>query len=296
MRATPKSFEFVPSVQRRVDIPAPMAAVPALPVRLESDDGPAYYGLVDTGAHVSMMASSIAATLGWERRAVGSKIMATPVGTVELDLIKLTLILCDKDFSPWLRLRDVPFALVPRAQLGPLPDLVLGLESCLTKLHLTFDMARGRIRVSAPAALLASAGPKTRAPMPSRIIEASRLIKLGSHGAAVALIAAGLEEAILEHLGMAPEPATLGQLRGVLAERRVPARYEQRLGNIARLRNKAVHGRPNEFVTQEEAMTALRDARALIRHLSASDVGGVKDQPLEGRSKRSKRREGSSKG
>jgi hypothetical protein len=52
-RTTIKVFDLLPSLQQREESLAPAAFLPAVPVRVEGEDGPATYALVDTAAKIS---------------------------------------------------------------------------------------------------------------------------------------------------------------------------------------------------------------------------------------------------
>ncbi|MFQ5847142.1 MAG: hypothetical protein ACE5IQ_05630 [Candidatus Methylomirabilales bacterium] len=269
MRASTKVFELIPSVQTRIEKPAPMALLPALPVRLKGNEGPTQYAVIDTGAQISFLSSIVAQNLAISRETIGTKIVTMTSGeSIRCEIVKAVLILCDERFSPWLRFEGVPMALVPGSQ-APTGEghLVLGYDSCLSNLKLTIDYPRKKLRVSAPSKFLISAISKKHEYVPSRIKEGDKLIKLGSYNAALAVIAAGIEEAVLSNLGTRPESATLGQLRSQLAEEDLPERFRIYLDSIARLRNRAVHGEKGESITMREAKDALRDAKAFVTYL-----------------------------
>src|SRR5215831_7223743 len=115
-RTTAKVFDLLPSLQQREESLAPAAFVPAVPVRVEVENGPATYAIVDTAAKISV-ASRQLLSAGSDTPVVGSiRLKGLSGQDTVVQIVKISLMLCDTDFSPWLRLVDVPFALVPEQE------------------------------------------------------------------------------------------------------------------------------------------------------------------------------------
>ena len=97
---TASVFGLLPSVQQREESLAPIAFMPAVRVRVEVEDRPATDAIVDTAAQMSV-ASRQMLSAGLETPIVG------PIRMKELgnqnnivQLVKTSLTLCDRDFSP----------------------------------------------------------------------------------------------------------------------------------------------------------------------------------------------------
>jgi hypothetical protein len=267
-RTTTKGFDLLPSLQQREESLAPAAFLPAVPVRVEEEDGPTTYAVVDTAAKISVASKKLVRAgpntpIGGSMRMKGLSGQDTVV-----QIVKTSLILCDTEFSPWLRLMDVPFALVPEQEKEG-ADLVLGFDSCLARLRLTIDYPRRQLRVSAPACMLVTQERKAASPLPSRIIEAERLLALGSYEAAVALAMAGVEEIVAQSARDIPMGSNwVRQLERstttILDEQR-----RQLFRQLSAIRNRAVHGPHTPQVSAAEARTAIRAAQELANWIQS---------------------------
>jgi hypothetical protein len=267
-RTTTKVFDLLPSLQQREESLAPAAFLPAVPVRVEGEDGPATYAIVDTAAKISV-ASKQRVRAG-PNTPIGSSMRLKGLGGQDTvaQIVKTSLILCDTDFSPWLRLMDIPFALVPEQEKEG-ADLVLGFDSCLALLRLTIDYPRRQLRVSAPACMLVVHERKAASPLPSRMIEAERLLALGSYEAAVALAMAGVEEIFAQSAKGIPIGSNgVRQLEHstttILDEQR-----RQLFRQLSAIRDRAVHGPHTPQVSAAEARTAIRAAQELAHWIQS---------------------------
>jgi hypothetical protein len=268
-RTTAKTFEMIPSVQSRTDLPAPITFIPALPVRLEEMPGLTSYAVVDTGAEISTVTSEFFQNIGAMKKPIGSIVVATDGTLLTVEIVKFSLLVCDKDFSPWLRLNDVPFALLPGRVPPTRSKIVLGVDACLSNLRLDIDYPHQKIKVTASHRLLSSELETDEPELPTRIREGKRLIELGSYAAAVAMIAAGLEEAVISYLGSPVEHRqTWGQLRELMTKEGLSRTSRQRVSEIIHIRNLAVHGAPGESISEVEAKNVLNNARAIILELA----------------------------
>ncbi len=270
MKKTAKTFKLIPIVQSRMEKPAPMALVPALPIRIEKLQGAAEYAIVDTSANISIMLSSVLNDTGLKKQPIGSRIIIRVLGkSLSCEIVKVPIIVCDEGFAPWLLLQEVPFALIPGLEpFSGQSRIVLGYDSCLSNLKLTIDFIRKSLRVLASDSLLVSKDFKKGAELPSRIVEGENLIKLGIYNAALTLIAAGLEEMTYELPRSSSRYSPLGRLNRLLVKKSLPPKLQSRLQYITELRNQAVHGPVGRSITREEAEVALEDAKILVRHFS----------------------------
>lgn len=117
--------------------------------------------------------------------------------------------------------------------------------------------------------LLASEAETIQSNIPSRIKEGEKLIELGSYNAAVAMIAAGLEEFLITYTGTPLEShGTWGQLRNFLAREEVSAELRNEVKELMSIRNLAVHGPLERSISEEDARKVLQMARAIIRELA----------------------------
>jgi hypothetical protein len=267
-RTTTKVFNLLPSLQQREESLAPAAFLPAVPVRVEVEDGPATYAIVDTAAKISVASKQL--LRAGPNTPIGGSMRMKGLGGQDtvVQIVKTSLILCDTEFSPWLRLMDVPFALVPEQEKEG-ADLVLGFDSCLALLRLTIDYPRRQLRVSAPVCMLVVQERKAASPLPSRIIEAERLLALGSYETAVALAMAGVEEIFAEFARDIPMGSNwVRQLEHstttILDEQR-----RQLFRQLYAIRNRAVHGPHTPQVSAAEARTAIRAAQELANWIQS---------------------------
>jgi hypothetical protein len=267
-RTTTKVFDLLPSLQQREESLAPAAFLPAVPVRVGVEDGPATYAIVDTAAKISVASKQL--VRAGPNTPVGGSMRVKELGGQDtvVQIVKTSLILCDTEFSPWLRLMDVPFALVPE-QEKERANLILGFDSCLARLRLTIDYPRRQLRVSAPVCMLAVQERKAAPPLPSRIIEAERLLALGSYEAAVALAMAGVEEIVAQSARDIPLGSNwVRQLERstttILDEQR-----RQLFLQLSAIRHRAVHGPHTPRVSAAEARTAIRAAQGLANWIQS---------------------------
>jgi hypothetical protein len=267
-RTTTKVFDLLPSLQQREESLAPAAFLPAVPVRLEVEDGPATYAIVDTAAKISMASRQL--IMAGPNTPIAGSIRMKGVGGQDTvaQIVKTSLMLCDTDFSPWLQLMDVPFALVSEQEKEG-ADLVLGFDSCLARLRLTIDYRRRQLRVSAPVCMLVGQERKASSPLPSRIIEAERLLALGSYEAAVALAMAGVEEIVAEFIRDIPTGSNRVHQLEHSTTTILDAQRRQLFRQLSAIRNRAVHGPHTPQVSAAEARTAIQAAQELTNWIQS---------------------------
>jgi hypothetical protein len=267
-RTTTKVFDLLPSLQQREESLAPAAFIPAVPVRIEVEDGPATYAIIDTAAKISVASRKLVKADPNTPISGSTRMKGLDGQDTVVPIVKTSLMLCDTDFSPWLRLMDVPIALVPeQEQEGA--DLVLGFDSCLALLHLTIDYPRRQFRVSAPACMLVVRERKATAPLPSRIIEAERLLASGSYEAAVALAMAGVEEIFAEFVKDIPVGSNWVRELNHSTTTFLDEQRRQLFRQLSAIRNRAVHGLHTQPVSAREARTAIRAAQELANWIQS---------------------------
>lgn len=265
-RTTSRTFKLIPSVQLRSETLAPISLTPALPVRFSEGDDRAIYARVDTGAQISFLGESLGRSIGNIRRYLTREMQVQTLGRIiRADIVKANLIICDEEFSSWIRLTDVTFAILPLKQHESGSDVILGFDSCLANLRMIIDYPKKTLRVTAPMRL-SILDESVDYVLPSRIQEGERLIKLGSYDAAIALIYAGLEEVLGAVVGV-KHFAQSSHISDMLLQKGVPNNILANFDFLRKLRNKAVHGPADGRVTAKEAKQFLHKSKELIRTL-----------------------------
>ncbi len=181
------------------------------------------------------------------------------------DIVKANLIICDEEFLSWIRLTDVPFAILPLKQRESGSDIILGFDSCLANLRMIIDYPKKTLRVTAPMRL-SILDESVDYVLPSRVQEGERLIKLGSYDAAIALIYAGLEEVLGTVVGV-EHFAPSSRISNMLLQKGVSDNILVNFDFLRKLRNEAVHGSTEGRVTAKEAKQFLHKSKAIIRTL-----------------------------
>jgi len=265
-RTTSRSFKLIPSVQSRSETLAPISLTPALPVRFSEGDDRTVYARVDTGAQISLLDESLGQSIGNIRRYLTREIQVQKMGRItRADIVKANLIICDEEFLSWIRLTDVPFAILPLKQRESGSDIILGFDSCLANLRMIIDYPKKTLRVTAPMRL-SILDESVDYVLPSRVQEGERLIKLGSYDAAIALIYAGLEEVLGAVVGV-EHFAPSSRISDMLLQKGVSDNILVNFDFLRKLRNKAVHGSTEGRVTAKEAKQFLHKSKAIIRTL-----------------------------
>ena len=274
-----RAYSLIPSVRDKTGVPGVVSFVPALPVHLLPPHGLQMYGVVDTTAKIGTISTS---TL--ERLQAGVKTRdERGLMHVELsNIVKLGVVICDSGFRPWLRMTDVPFAVVAEANAGEIETkLTLGFDSCLEHLDLTIDYPRRMLTVRAARQLASEKTQGSGSGVSSRIREGEQLIKLGSYRAGITMLAAGLEELAMDYLPQRagsnqltsnlPSLDTWGQLRGLFREsEELSPKLRQHLNLLINWRNQAVHGSEKWRMTERDAKRAIIYVRELTRWLLES--------------------------
>ena len=262
-----KVFELIPSVQTRKQSPGPIAFIPALPIKLETvGSGTGHYAVVDTAAKISSISSALVP--GDLLLGTDDTIRATS-SQDPIRIVKFSIILCDTSFSPWAHLSDVPFAIFPGREPSTQSSLVLGVDSCLSRLVLNIDFPQRKLKVSVPTSLIVSAKRRSGPEIPTRIKQGENLIKAGSYNAAVAMIAAGLEEAL--SLSSGPEQKLSLTWKDTFERSHIDHRFDdslrQQFHEMWNLRNRAVHGPKEREISEDEALRFLKIAKTMWTQL-----------------------------
>jgi hypothetical protein len=225
-----------------------------------------HYAVVDTAAKISIISAAL----------VPSELInpfdptATAPGTEGLRIVKFSITLCDVEFSPWLQLRDVPFRVLPGREPTTQSSIVLGVDSCLSRLRLDIDFPRKKLTVTAPSSLREQLAEKLTAEIPSRITQGEQLIKLGSYDSAIALIVAGLEEALVPGGERLPSPrdSWTYHYEHILPIQLLDQSTRKALNDLSTIRNQAVHGSREDRISEEQARLVLEIAKDILNRLA----------------------------
>ncbi|HJX82795.1 MAG TPA: hypothetical protein VJ723_00470 [Candidatus Angelobacter sp.] len=266
-----KKYPLIPSVQRGTTRPSPITLMPALPVRLGGPLGTQLYAAIDTSAKTSAVSEYTLQEL--ERG--GIRISRRQVQSLgqHTELVTFNILLCDPTFLPWIDLGEVPFVVLQsNVSAEAASRILLGYESCLSRLRIDIDYPRSLLTVHAPTrSRRTDISVSTK--FPRAIAEGETLIAMGSYRAAAATIAAGVEEAVTSYLGH-DRPTKDWRVFIDDADRALAFGPEMRaqLDAIWRLRNLAVHGPSKIDITKQDAEIALHAAKKIIATASLYQV------------------------
>jgi hypothetical protein len=246
--------------------------MPAVPVRIGGVAGPQLYATIDTGAKISSIAEITLKEL--ERTGITpSKRTVEGMGG-STEIVSVSLQLCDPGFVPWIELGDVPFVIIPDTTPSESrARIILGFDSCLAKLRIDIDYPHNVLTIHTRARVAGKTAASDKLTYPTGIAEAERLISMGSYRAAVAIIAASVEEALLS-LPSSQESLRTGKKWNVVADA-IRASWlgsepKAQLQTLWQLRNTAVHGPSTTEISKRDAEASLRTAKAIITSINQS--------------------------
>jgi hypothetical protein len=241
-----------------------MFFVPALPVRLEQENGDLHYAMVDATAEISVAHRSLVKSIKQYKKTHGYYVLTDTLGqTVQAEIILISLFLCNPIGEPWLQFYDVPLALVDQNMAEQL-RLLLGYDSFLSNLKLSFDFPRKEVRVSAPIDFEILKARTTKHHLPSSIKEAETLIRMGSYTAALPMIVAGLEEVLVTKFDEINRSKLISYL---LDQNWLSNKTKSDLKKVVDLRNHAVHGFGLVPIKKKQAQMALRTIIRIIESI-----------------------------
>jgi hypothetical protein len=266
-------YPLVPSVQFRGSRLAPLWLMPAVPVRLGGKDGPQLYAAIDTAATISAISESTLQGLERARIKISKRqslLVESAQGSVEVQVAGVLLVLCDPSFAPWVELGEVPFIITRGLDSSePSSRILLGFDSCLAKLRVDIDYPRNVLTVHAPVRIDRRSGSPDAVTLPTAISEGERLIAMGSFRAAVAIVAAAVEEVLRSSQAW---PGPIKNWSALLADPDETFGLESdsraQLKTMWNLRNIAVHGRSTAEISKREAEAVLRAAKDIIAKTS----------------------------
>lgn len=268
-RRTSNTYKLIPSKQSRIDSHAPVFFVPALPIRLDKEGGDLHYAMVDATAEISVVHRSLLKNMLTYNKTHDFYVLRGKTSElIEAEIILIPLFLCTPTGIPWLEFNDVPFAVIDQ-NLIEHQRLLLGYDSFLSKLRLSFDFPKNEMRVSAPIEFELSGTKTAKYHLPSSIVEAENLIRMGSYKAALPMIMAGLEEVLITKYGESFQRKPITQL---LQQNWISNKSKSELKKAINLRNHAVHGFGLISIEKKDAQMALRVVTRLIENIYTSNT------------------------
>ena len=142
----------------------------------------------------------------------------------------------------------------------------MGYDSFLSKLRLSLDYHKKEARVSAPIEFEILEAKSTKHYLPSSIIEAGNLIRMGSYKAALPMIVVGLEEVLVTKFDEFDQRKPISYL---LKQNWLSNKAKSDLKKVVDLRNHAVHGFGLVPIEKKEAQMALRTIIRIIESILA---------------------------
>ncbi len=264
-RRSSNKYKLIPSKQSRSDSTAPMSFIPAIPVRLVSEQGGLHYALIDTAAEISIADESILDKLDYKVKPYSySKYCDFNGQIAALKVMYISIFVCTPLGAPWLVFHNVPLAITKR-NLGDRQRLILGYDSMLSNLRLSLDYPRKELRLSAPIEFEILSEKSGKEYLPSSINEAENLIRMGSYRAALPMIVSGLEEALAAKIN---EINYSRRITYLLKQNWLPNRMKGELKKVVDLRNHAVHGFGLVKIEKKDAQRALRTIKKIIEQIS----------------------------
>ena len=265
---TSNIYKLIPSKPSRSDSRASIFFIPALPVRLEQEQGDLHYAMVDATAEISIAHRSLINKIKQYKKTHEYYELRGATGQLRAEIILISLFLCTPIGESWLEFHDVPIVLVEQ-DMTEHRQLLLGYDSFLSKLRLSFDFPKKQVRVSAPVDLEIMKTRSTKPYLPSSIKEAENLIRMGSYKAALPMIVAGLEEVLVTK---SVEINHRNSISYLLNQNWLSDNTKSDLRKVFTLRNHAIHGLGLVSINKNQAQMALRTIIRIIESIPATNI------------------------
>lgn len=263
-RRTSNTYKLIPSKQSRSNSSAPMSFIPALPVKLNKESGDLHYAILDATAEISVADESILKNINHNVRPYKyTKEQDSVYQISNANIIYISIFLCTPVGEPWLNFHEVPLVITKRKMYDH-RRLVLGYDSILSNLRLTFNFPKKELRVSAPIDLEVLTETGANYFLPSSIIEAENLIRMGSYRAALPMIVSGLEEVLIYQVAGTMSNGKSKPISYLLDQNWLSKKTKTDLKKIIELRNHAVHGLGLVKIEKKETQVALRLIKKII--------------------------------
>ena len=242
--------------------------------RLKAASEAEIYGVIGTNTKRTTISASLATRIG--------AVIERERGGVDKERTqrrgaRITVVICDRDFNPWLRFTQIPVSVINGA--GDDDDhneCILGFDSLLAHLRLKVDYPAKLMTLSSRSEFLISDTPPGITTSSSRITEANNLLKAGSFDAAVIMFSAALEETIAQFLETQKDVQSIdlaskpGLLRKFSMSIDLSPKLRGDLEARVAVRNKVVHGSNRERVTRRDAEEVQRVVAELISWIQST--------------------------
>ena len=268
-RRSSNTYKLIPSKQSQSNSTAPLSFIPAIPVILKGEQSTLQYALIDTSAEVSEIDESIIANMDLKSRVYSSaKVQDTSGRKAVIKVLYVELIVCGPIGEPWLEFHNVPFVVTKTNSIDK-PDIVIGYDSVLAHLRLSLDFPRKELRISAPIEfeLLSEMGSKQF--LPSSIIEAENLIRMGSYRSALPMMISGLEEVLSSKID---ERNLRKPISYLMNQNWLSTKMKGELRKSIDLRNHAVHGLGFVQIKKKDAQSAMRTIKKIIMQVQSLNI------------------------
>ena len=268
-RRSSNIYKLIPSKQSRSNSTASMSFIPAIPVILKKEQSTLQYALIDTTAEVSMIDKSIIANMDLISKVYSSgKVRDMSGGTSVFEVLYIELIICGPLGEPWIEFHNVPFVVTKTNSIDK-PDIVIGYDSVLAHLRLSLDFPRKELRISAPVEFEVLSEKGSKQFLPSSIIEAENLIRMGSYRSALPMIISGLEEVLSSKID---ERNLRKPINYLMNQNWLSNRMKGELRKAIDLKNHAVHGLGLVKIRKNEAQSAMRTIKKIIVQIQTSNI------------------------
>ncbi len=262
-RRSSNKYKLIPSKQSRSNTTAPMSFIPAIPVRLDREQGELHYALIDTAAEISTADESIIEKRDYKDRPYDYRKVRDFNGQIsKLKVVYISLYICTPVGAPWLEFYNVPFVITKL--FSDRRRLVLGYDSVLSNFRLSLDYPRKELRLSVPIEFEILSERSAKHYFPSSIIEAENLISMGSYRSALPMIVSGLEEVLISKIDVININRPIAYL---LEQNWLSNRMKGELKKVLNLRNLAVHGFGLIKIDKKEAQHAIRTIKKVIEQI-----------------------------
>lgn len=263
-RRSSNIYKLIPSKQSRSNSTAPMSFIPAIPVRLKDDQDRLHYALIDTGAEISVIDESILENIASKYTTYSyAKVRDVSGRMNQLRIIYMELIICTPIGEPWLSFHNVPCAVTKTKPIGR-PGILIGYDSVLSNLRLSLDFPRKELRISAPIDFELLSEKSSKQYLPSSLIEAENLIRMGSHQAALPLIISALEEALSSKVD---ENNHRKPISFLMNQNWLSYKMKVELKKAINLRNHAVHGLGLIQIKKNDVQSAMHTIKTIIARI-----------------------------
>jgi len=260
-RRSSNLYKLIPSIQSRSNSTAPMSFIPAVPVILKGEQSTLQYALIDTSAEISVIDKSIVENMDLESKVYSSaKIRDVSGRTTTHKVLYIELIVCGPIAEPWIEFHNVPFVVTKTNSIDK-PGIVIGYDSILAHLRLSFDFPRKELRISAPIEFELLSEKSSKQFLPSSIIEAENLIRMGSYRAALPMIISGLEEVLSSKID---ERNLRKPISYLMNQNWLSDGMKSELRKAIDLRNHSVHGLGLVQIKKKDVQNAMRSIKKII--------------------------------